>query len=176
MAKWCIRGTMSRSQAAHAACARVEQLGLGELATGHEQDVDVVLRNDPLEVGQRADVRTEGRGVAVPTVVEEAGDGEPVARVTPEDPDDVGSECAAAHHERAMGDHPPLTRREDEAAGDEPAEQTRPSPGSMISRNVSTPAPSWRRANTEATSAAATRSRPTNMGSSSSTERCRRAR
>ena len=63
------------------------------------------------------------------TVVEETGNGESVARVTPEDLDDVGREWAAADHERAMGDHPPPARREDEAAGDEPAEHDEAEPG-----------------------------------------------
>ncbi|GAA4864586.1 hypothetical protein GCM10023203_10630 [Actinomycetospora straminea] len=92
----------------------VEQLDLVELAAGDQHDVDAVLGDHALEIGQGPDVRGERGGGAVAAVVEEAGDREPVTRVTLEELDDVGGERAPADHERAVRDHPAPARREDE--------------------------------------------------------------
>ena len=128
--KECRRGTTSRSQDAQSGLrTTLSELGLVDVAVRDEQDLGVVScrrRSRGRPPLRDADATDEASHCAV---VDEADDLEPVARVTPEDLDDVGSECATADHERAMGDHPTLARREDEAAGGEPAEHDEAEPG-----------------------------------------------
>ena len=68
----------SRSQPAHAGAAHaVEQVGLVELAAGHEHDVDAVLGDQALEVGERAEVRGTAAAAAAAAVVDEPATASP---------------------------------------------------------------------------------------------------
>ena len=98
--------------AAHA----IEQIGLVELAAGHEHDVDTVLGNEALEVGEGAEVGGERGGGGTAAVVQEARDRESVAGMTVEQLDDIGGQAAATDHERPVGDDPAPARGEDEPA------------------------------------------------------------
>jgi hypothetical protein len=74
----------------------VEQLALGEVAVGDEQDVRAVASDRVVEVGEATELRDDRLGDAVVAVVDEPGHGQPVARVPAQDLRQLGREGPAA--------------------------------------------------------------------------------
>ena len=157
----------------------VEQAALGEVAVGDEQDVRAVdLTIARVEVGEAAELRDDRLGDAVVAVVDEADDGQPVARVVAQDLRQLGGEGAAADQDGAvLRDPAPPADARSSYVGARPGPRR---PGrwrsTALTRKVVTASCSCRRAITVATTAAAVSSLPSSVGSSSSTLRCSRAR